>query len=70
MTKSRASSKREVGGFGPLSPEAIGALVTNAFRDTKSLLLTGVEDGGIPVRESLRRSGMLIRGVEQPREEP
>lgn len=56
---------RKAGGFGPLSPEDVGALVSNAFIGAESLLLTGLEGEGIPVRESLRRVGALIRMLDK-----
>lgn len=57
--------EEKVGGFGPLSGEDIGALVSNAFIGAESLVLTGFEEEGIPVRDSLRRIGALIRMFEQ-----
>jgi AcrR family transcriptional regulator len=60
----------KVGGFGPLSAEDVGAVVSNAFIGAESLVLTGIEKGNIPVRESLRRIGALIRILEQRKEKP
>lgn len=57
--------EQKVGGFGPLSSEDVGALVSNAFFGAESMVLMGLEAGGIPIRESLRRIGALIRMVEQ-----
>jgi AcrR family transcriptional regulator len=62
--------EKKVGGFGPLSAEDICALVSNAFIGAESLVLTGLEKGGIPIRESLRRIGALIRILEQRKEKP
>lgn len=56
--------EKRVGGFGPLSAEDVCALVTNAFIGAESLVLTGLEKKDIPVRESLRRVGGLIRKFE------
>jgi AcrR family transcriptional regulator len=60
--------ERKVGGFGPLSAEDVGALISSAFIGAESLTLTGIEKGGIPIRESLRRIGALIRTLEQAKD--
>jgi AcrR family transcriptional regulator len=52
------------GGFGPFSAEEVGALVSNAFIGAESLILLGVERHRIPIRQSLRRVGDLIRLME------
>ena len=52
------------GGFGPFPAEEVGALVSNAFMGAESLILLGVERNRIPVRQSLRRVGELIRLME------
>ena len=57
--------EKKVGGFGPLSAEDVGALVSNAFIGAESLMLTGLEEGGVPLRDALRRIGTLIRMLEQ-----
>lgn len=51
----------DLGGYGPLSPEDVGALVVDAFIGAESLVLTGLESGGVPVRSGLRRVGELLR---------
>lgn len=56
---------RKVGGFGALSAEDVAALVSNAFIGAESLVLAGIEQGGFPLREALRRVGALIRMLEQ-----
>jgi AcrR family transcriptional regulator len=53
------------GGFRSLSAEDVAALVANAFFGAESLVLMGIEKEGIPVRDSLRRIGALIRAIEQ-----
>jgi len=55
----------KVGSFGPLSAEDVGALVSNAFIGAESLVLTGIEEGGFPLRDALRRVGTLIRMLER-----
>jgi AcrR family transcriptional regulator len=57
--------EKKVGGFGPLSAEDVGALVSNAFIGAESLVLMGIEEGGVPLRDALRRIGTLIRMLEQ-----
>jgi AcrR family transcriptional regulator len=54
------------GPLGPLSAEEVGALVSNAFIGAESLVLNGLENTSrIPIRESLRRIGALIRTLER-----
>jgi AcrR family transcriptional regulator len=55
---------RELGGLGPLAPEEVAALVGAAFVGGESMFLLGLEKKGIPVRQSLRRFGDLIRMKE------
>ncbi len=54
-------AERELGGLGPFSAEEVAALVGCAFIGAESHYLLGVEKRGIPVRQSLRRFGDLIR---------
>lgn len=55
---------QELGGLGPFSAEEVGALVANAFIGAESHYLLGLERRGVPVRQSLRRFGDLIRIAE------
>jgi AcrR family transcriptional regulator len=57
-------AERELGGYGPFSPEDVGALVGGAFIGAESLYLLGSEARGVPVRRALRRIGDLIRIAE------
>jgi len=57
--------EQKVGGFGPLSAGDVGALVSNAFIGAESLVLAGIEQGGFPLRDALRRVGALIRALER-----
>jgi AcrR family transcriptional regulator len=57
-------AERELGGFGPFSPEEVGALVSSAFIGAESLYLLGAEGKDVPVRKALRRVGDLIRIAE------
>jgi len=52
------------GGFGPFSAGEVGALVSNAFIGAESFTLLGIERSKIPIRQSLRRVGDLIRLME------
>jgi AcrR family transcriptional regulator len=52
------------GGFGPFSADEVGALVSNAFIGAESFILLGLERNRIPIRQSLRRVGDLIRLME------
>lgn len=57
--------ERQFGRLGPFTPENVGALVSNAFIGAESLVLSGIESPAIPLRESLRRVGALIRTLER-----
>jgi AcrR family transcriptional regulator len=65
VTEVTKKFEKKVGGFGPLSAEDVGALVSNAFIGAESLVLMGIEEGGVPLRDALRRIGTLIRMLEQ-----
>jgi AcrR family transcriptional regulator len=54
-------AERELGGFGPFSADEVAALIGSAFIGAESHYLLGSEKRGIPVRQSLRRFGDLIR---------
>jgi AcrR family transcriptional regulator len=58
-------AEAQFGSLGPFSAEDIGALIGGAFMGAESTFLLGVEKKGIPVRQSLRRFGDLIRLMEQ-----
>ena len=57
-------AEHQYGGFGPLTPEEIAALVANAFIGAESLNLLGIEKKGTPIRQALRRIGDLMRIAE------
>lgn len=57
-------AEHELGGLGPFSAEEVAALVANAFIGAESHYLLGLERRGVPVRQSLRRFGDLIRIAE------
>ncbi len=65
VTRVAQKFEKQLGGFGPLSAEDAAALVANAFMGAESLVLSGTEKEGIPVRDSLRRIGALIRAMEK-----
>ena len=57
--------EQQYGRLGPFTPEEVGALVSNAFIGAESLVLTGLEKKDVPIRDSLRRIGTLIRNLER-----
>jgi AcrR family transcriptional regulator len=57
-------AEQEIGGLGPFTPEEVGSLVGSAFIGAEVHYLLGLERRGIPVRQSLRRVGDLIRIAE------
>lgn len=57
-------AEREFGGLGPFSAEEVAALIANAFIGAESHYLLGLERRSVPVRQSLRRFGDLIRIAE------
>jgi AcrR family transcriptional regulator len=54
-------AERELGGLGPFSAQELATLIGSAFIGAESTYLLGLEKKGIPVRQSLRRFGDLIR---------
>lgn len=60
-------AERDLGGFGPFTPDEVGALVGSTFIGAESHYLLGFEKRGIPVRQALRRVGDLIRLMEGER---
>jgi AcrR family transcriptional regulator len=64
ITELARKAERELGGLGPLSAEEVAALIGCAFMGVESLYLLGGEKKGVPVRQSLRRFGDLIRVAE------
>lgn len=57
-------AERQFGGFGLFTIDEVAALIANAFIGAESLYLLGLEKKGVPVRQSLRRVGDLIRMAE------
>lgn len=57
--------EQQYGRLGPFTPEDVGALVSNAFIGAESLVLTGLEKKDVPIRDSLRRIGTLIRNLKR-----
>ena len=57
-------AEREFGGLGPFKADEVAALVGAAFLGAESGYLLGLEKKGLPVRQSLRRFGDLIRIME------
>ena len=57
-------AEREFGGLGPFKADEVAALVGAAFLGAESGYLLGLEKKGLPIRQSLRRFGDLIRTME------
>ena len=55
-------SGREIGDR--VNEREIAALVASAFLGAESAILLGLEDKGVPFRESLRNFGKLIEAIE------
>ena len=54
-------AEREFGGLGPFKADEVAALVGAAFLGAESGYLLGLEKKGLPIRQSLRRFGDLMR---------
>jgi AcrR family transcriptional regulator len=57
-------AERELGGLGPFTADEVAGLVGVAFIGAESQYLLGLERKGVPIRQSLRRFGDLIRTME------
>ena len=57
-------AERDFGGLGPFTADEVAILVASAFIGAESHYLLGLERKGLPVRQSLRRFGDLIRVME------
>ena len=57
-------AEREFGGLGPFTADEVAALIGSAFVGAESHYLLGLEKKGVPIRQSLRRFGDLIRMME------
>lgn len=64
ITDLARKAEAKLGGWGPFSSEDVGALVANVFIGAESLFLLGAESKQVPLRQSLRRVGDLIRIAE------
>jgi hypothetical protein len=60
-------AEREFGGLGPFTADEVAALVASAFVGAESQYLLGLEKKSVPIRQSLRRFGDLIRMMETTR---
>jgi AcrR family transcriptional regulator len=61
LTAEAASSGVAMGSF---TPEEIASLASAAFLGAESMILLGLEDEAIPLRNALRRIGQLIKELE------
>jgi hypothetical protein len=64
MKRLARRAEREFGGLGPFSADEVSTLIGVAFVGAESLYLLGLEKKGMPIRQSLRRFGDLIRMSE------
>ncbi|MEO8652204.1 MAG: TetR/AcrR family transcriptional regulator [Hyphomicrobiaceae bacterium] len=64
ITELARKAERDLGGFGPLTPDEVGVLVGSAFIGSETHYLLGFEKRGVPVRRALRRVSDLIRFME------
>jgi AcrR family transcriptional regulator len=51
--------------FAPLSARGIAALTAAAFLGAEELILLGLEDETVPLRDALRQIGLLIKRLEE-----
>jgi AcrR family transcriptional regulator len=51
--------------FGSFAVEDVVALTSAAFLGAESMILLGLEDESIPLREALRKIGLLIKAFEE-----
>ena len=54
-----------LGGFGPITPDEIAALVGAAFLGIESMILLGFDEEALPCRSALRSIGFLLRSMEE-----
>lgn len=64
LTELARKAERQFGSLGPFTAEEVAALIGSAFMGAESTFLLGAEKKGVPVRQSLRRFGDLIRLFE------
>ena len=65
LSRLTAEAAERFGGFGPLQPDDVAALVGNAFLGSEAMLLLGFEEAGMPIRRALRGFGTVIRNFEE-----
>jgi hypothetical protein len=64
ITDTAREAERSFGSLVGFTSEEIGALVANAFIGAEALYLLGFEARRVPIRQSLRRFGELLRLAE------
>jgi AcrR family transcriptional regulator len=57
-------AEHEFGSLGPFTADEVAALVGSAFIGAENQHLLGMEKKGLPIRQSIRRFGDLIRMME------
>ena len=53
------------GPLGPFTADEVAALITTSFIGSEALLLLGFDRQLMPIRSALRRSGVVIRALEE-----
>ena len=62
-----AKIEPRLGGFGPIAPGEVAALVGAAFLGIESMILLGFDEEVLPCRAALRSIGFLLRSMEEQR---
>lgn len=64
LTGVAREAAERLGGLGPFTPDEAATLVGNLFIGSEALLLLGFDRHELPIRQSLRRVGTLLREAE------
>jgi len=64
LTELVRRAEHEFGSLGPFTADEVAALVGSAFIGAENQHLLGMEKKGLPIRQSIRRFGDLIRMLE------
>lgn len=64
LTGVAREAAERLGGLGPFTPDEAATLIGNLFIGSEALLLLGFDRHELPIRQSLRRVGTLLRDAE------
>jgi AcrR family transcriptional regulator len=67
LTDVAAREASRLGGLGAFTPAEIAALMGIPFTGAESLILLGMPEAILPARSALRKLGLVIREMEEPR---